>query len=226
MEAEGAAGSARGDRGEDGDGVGVGVGGEIRGTRRSQQMNRHGRRRRRPRQVYKWAHKVRELTKDGSVHRALISLSRRARTRRSRLSPTRPNNLLASASASVPTPRSEAALLPLPLRAREDETRQQATGERPRTMMACRRLAREAVAASLRRGSATAPTASTRAFSAAAAAAASCSSRAPVAASPIRQFLARCSSPAFQPRAAEFGPSLTARVALGLRPQLSGEWSR
>ncbi|WVZ72445.1 hypothetical protein U9M48_020908 [Paspalum notatum var. saurae] len=92
--------------------------------------------------------------------------------------------------------------------------------------MACRRLAREAVAASLRRGAAAAAPA--RAFSTAAAAAAaaatSCSSRAPVAASPIRQFLARYSSPAFQPRAAEFGlgQSLAARAALGLRPQLSG----
>jgi hypothetical protein len=106
---------------------------------------------------------------------------------------------------------------------RTRETRQQAR-ERLRTMMACRRLAREAVAASLRRGAATAPTASTPAFSSSssAAAAASCSSRAPVAASPIRQFLARYSSPAFQPRAAELGPSLAARVALGLRPQLSG----
>ncbi|CAD6239925.1 unnamed protein product [Miscanthus lutarioriparius] len=89
-------------------------------------------------------------------------------------------------------------------------------------MMACRRQAREAVAASLRRGAATAPTASTQAFSPSSAAAASCSSRAPVAASPIRQFLARYSNPAFQPRAAEFGPSLAARVAFGLRPQLSG----
>ncbi|OEL19923.1 hypothetical protein BAE44_0019058 [Dichanthelium oligosanthes] len=84
-------------------------------------------------------------------------------------------------------------------------------------MMACRRLAREAVAASLRRGAATAPIAPARAFSTAAA---SCSSRAPVV-SPIRHFLARYSSPPFQPRAAEFGPSLAARVALGLRPQLS-----
>lgn len=124
-----------------------------------------------------------------------------------------------------PTPRSEAALLPLLLRAREDETRQQAPRERPRTMMACRRLAREAVAASLRRGAATAPTASARAFSSSssAAAAASCSSRPPVAASPIRHFLARYSSPAFQPRAAEFGTSLAARAALVLRPQLSGD---
>ncbi|KAJ1282406.1 hypothetical protein BS78_03G049500 [Paspalum vaginatum] len=89
-------------------------------------------------------------------------------------------------------------------------------------MMACRRLAREAVAASLRRGATTAPAAPARAFSGAAAAAASCSSRAPVAASSICQFLARYSSPAFQPRAAELGPSLAARVALGLRPQLSG----
>ncbi|RCV24862.1 hypothetical protein SETIT_5G120600v2 [Setaria italica] len=88
-------------------------------------------------------------------------------------------------------------------------------------MMACRRLAREAVAASLRRGAATAPIAHARA-SFSAAAAAYCTSRAPVAAIPVRQFLARYSSPVFQPRAAELGPSLAARVALGLRPQLSG----
>ncbi|WVZ72450.1 hypothetical protein U9M48_020909 [Paspalum notatum var. saurae] len=90
-------------------------------------------------------------------------------------------------------------------------------------MMACRRLAREAAAASLRRGATNAPAAPARAFSAAAAAA-SCSSRAPVAASPIRQSLARYSSPAFQPRAAEFGfgQSLAARAALGLRQQMSG----
>ncbi|CAO2185852.1 unnamed protein product [Urochloa humidicola] len=91
-------------------------------------------------------------------------------------------------------------------------------------MMACRRLAREAVAGALWRGAATAPIAPARApFSAAAAAAAtaSCSSRAPVG-NPVRHFLARYTSPAFQPPAAEFGPSLAARVALGLRPQLSG----
>ncbi|CAL4951876.1 unnamed protein product [Urochloa decumbens] len=90
-------------------------------------------------------------------------------------------------------------------------------------MMACRRLAGDAAAAALRRSAAAAPIAPARApFSAAAAsAAASCSSRAPVA-SPVRHFLARYTSPAFQPRAAEFGPSLAARVALGLRPQLSG----
>jgi hypothetical protein len=90
-------------------------------------------------------------------------------------------------------------------------------------MMACRRLAREAVAASLRRGAATAPVAPARASFSAAAAVASCSSRAPVAASPVRYLLARYLSPAFQPRAAELGPSLAARVALGLRPQMSGK---
>ncbi|RLM91312.1 uncharacterized protein C2845_PM08G04120 [Panicum miliaceum] len=88
--------------------------------------------------------------------------------------------------------------------------------------MACRRLAREAVAASLRRGAGSAPIAPVGAFSSSSSSAASCSSRAPVAASPVRHLLARYSSPAFQPRAAEFGPSLAARVALGLRPQLPG----
>ncbi|KAF8704847.1 hypothetical protein HU200_031085 [Digitaria exilis] len=88
-------------------------------------------------------------------------------------------------------------------------------------MMACRRLAREAVAASLRRGTAAAPIAPARAFSAAAATTACSSTSAPVA-SPVRHFLARCSIPAFQPRAAELGPSLAARVALALRPQVSG----
>ncbi|XP_008654716.1 uncharacterized protein [Zea mays] len=92
-------------------------------------------------------------------------------------------------------------------------------------MMACRRLARDAVAASLRRSAATETTASTPAFfSSSSAAASSCSSGAPVAGSPIRHFLARYSSPAFQiqPSAAGLGPSFAARVALGLRPQLSG----
>jgi hypothetical protein len=139
------------------------------------------------------------------------------------LSPTRPNLFVSDS----PTPRSEAAQHPLPLRlrAREDEIRQEATRERPRTMMACRRLARDAVAASLRRSAATETTASTPAFfSSSSAAASSCSSGAPVAGSPIRHFLARYSSPAFQiqPSAAGLGPSFAARVALGLRPQLSG----
>jgi hypothetical protein len=141
--------------------------------------------------------------------------------------PTRPNLFLLVSVSDSPTPRSEAAQHPLPLRlrAREDEIRQEATRERPRTMMPCRRLARDAVAASLRRGAATETTASTPAFfSSSSAAASSCSSGAPVAGSPIRHFLARYSSPAFQlqPSAAGLGPSFAARVVLGLRPQLSG----
>ncbi|XP_039808615.1 uncharacterized protein LOC120672341 isoform X2 [Panicum virgatum] len=51
-------------------------------------------------------------------------------------------------------------------------------------MMACRRLAREAVAASVRRGAGPAPVAPASAFSPSSSSAAYCSSRAPVAASP------------------------------------------
>ncbi|XP_062214103.1 uncharacterized protein LOC133914803 [Phragmites australis] len=81
-------------------------------------------------------------------------------------------------------------------------------------MMACRRLAREATA-QLRRGAAP-PFAPARDFSSATAA-----FRAPVA-SPATQFLARYSSSSLQARASKFGASLAARVALGVRPQLSG----
>uniref|UniRef100_A0A0A9D927 Uncharacterized protein n=1 Tax=Arundo donax TaxID=35708 RepID=A0A0A9D927_ARUDO len=80
--------------------------------------------------------------------------------------------------------------------------------------MAWRRLAREA-AAQLRRG-APSPFTPARDFSSSA-----CSFR-PLVTSPTRQFLARYSTSALQARAAEVGPSLAARVALAVRPQLSG----
>jgi hypothetical protein len=121
MVVEGAAGSARGDRGEDG-----GVG-EIRGTRRGPQMRRPPSAAHPPGasasaspadesrltvglvQVYKWAQIY--LTDENEMESAEPNAAQPPGLRlRLRPSPS-----------PSPTPRSEAALLPLPLRAREDK---------------------------------------------------------------------------------------------------------
>lgn len=181
-------------------------------------MNRNGRRRRSPgwcfcftrspqsrctvglviqqrTKVYKWAQKIQELARRFGTPDPDLSL--RTITRRK---PNAAQQLLGLRLRLRPV---SGPTLPLPIRAREDDARKL---ERPRTMMACRRMTREAIVASLRRGAAPAC-----AFSSSFSSAASCSSRA----------LSRAIQTTFSSHALpSSGPSRASQVAVGLRPQL------
>ncbi|TVU21616.1 hypothetical protein EJB05_31265 [Eragrostis curvula] len=89
--------------------------------------------------------------------------------------------------------------------------------------MAWRRLAKEAMSAQLRRGGvAPAVFAPARSFSATAAACSSATSPTPIGRNLLQNIWSRYSSPALRARAAEYGASAAERVALGVRPHLSG----